>query len=178
VVGQPSSKTSYVVLGDNAGTSKVAAIKKHGLKSLNEDEFLNLIATRVVKEKDLDANTRKKMEKEQAAIRQAAQEMEKREKGKGKQGRRWIVCSARETMLTVTLSSSDTVGASSQLWTSRYAPQTLKEICGNKGQVEKLQQWLHDWSVKRVRPRLLADGDAISGLRVSRPGSKNPGSTA
>jgi hypothetical protein len=23
----------------------------------------------------------------------------------------------------------------------------LKEICGNKGQVEKLQQWLHDWFV-------------------------------
>jgi len=21
----------------------------------------------------------------------------------------------------------------------------LKEVCGNKGQVEKLQQWLHDW---------------------------------
>ena len=36
---------------------------------------------------------------------------------------------------------------SSQLWTDRYAPQTLKEVCGNKGQVEKLQQWLHDWCV-------------------------------
>ncbi|KAF8240427.1 hypothetical protein L208DRAFT_1101237, partial [Tricholoma matsutake] len=23
----------------------------------------------------------------------------------------------------------------------------LKEFCGNKGQVEKLQQWLHDWFV-------------------------------
>ena len=34
-----------------------------------------------------------------------------------------------------------------QLWTDRYAPQTLKEICGNKGQVEKLQQWLNDWFV-------------------------------
>jgi len=34
---------------------------------------------------------------------------------------------------------------STQLWTVRYAPQNLKEICGNKGQVEKLQQWLHDW---------------------------------
>ncbi|KAG2116771.1 replication factor RFC1 C terminal domain-containing protein [Suillus discolor] len=32
------------------------------------------------------------------------------------------------------------------LWTTRYAPQSLKEICGNKGQVDKLQQWLHDWS--------------------------------
>jgi replication factor C subunit 1 len=83
VVGQPSSKTSYVVLGDNSGPSKLAAIKKHGLKTLSEDEFLNLIATRVVRDKDLDVNTKKKMQKEQEAIRQTAKEMEKREKGKG-----------------------------------------------------------------------------------------------
>lgn len=37
--------------------------------------------------------------------------------------------------------------ASNQLWTQRYAPQTLKEICGNKGQVEKLQEWLGSWFV-------------------------------
>jgi len=34
-----------------------------------------------------------------------------------------------------------------QLWTTRYAPQSLKEICGNKSQVEKLEQWLKDWYV-------------------------------
>ena len=39
------------------------------------------------------------------------------------------------------------VDTQTQLWTDRYAPQTLKEICGNKGQVEKLRQWLHDWFV-------------------------------
>lgn len=33
-----------------------------------------------------------------------------------------------------------------QLWTVRYAPKSLKEVCGNKGQIEKLQQWLGDWS--------------------------------
>ena len=46
VVLQPSSKTDHVVLGENAGPSKIAAMKKHGLKTLSEDEFLNLIATR------------------------------------------------------------------------------------------------------------------------------------
>jgi len=43
--------------------------------------------------------------------------------------------------------SSKASDASTQLWTTRYAPQTLKEICGNKGQVEKLQNWLNSWSV-------------------------------
>lgn len=44
------------------------------------------------------------------------------------------------------MSSGKTIDPLSQLWTVRYAPKTLKEICGNKGQIEKLQQWLEDWS--------------------------------
>lgn len=80
VVGQPSSKTDFVVLGDNAGPSKLAAIKKHHLQTLNEDEFLNLIATRKgLGNGKADDKTKKKMEKEHAAIRQAAKELENRE---------------------------------------------------------------------------------------------------
>jgi replication factor C subunit 1 len=80
VTGQPSSKTSYVVLGSDAGPSKLAAIKKHGLKTLSEDAFLELIATRVVGEDGYDAKTKKKMEEEEEAIRAGARELEKRER--------------------------------------------------------------------------------------------------
>ncbi|KAF9457260.1 replication factor RFC1 C terminal domain-containing protein [Collybia nuda] len=135
VVGQPSSKTDYVVLGDNAGPSKLAAIKKHGIRTCSEDEFLNLIATRKgLGNGKIDEKTKKKLEKEQQAIKEAAREMEKRE--------------AKEAAVTKdTGSSVKTIDPSSQLWTTRYAPQSLKEICGNKGQVEKLQLWLNDWPV-------------------------------
>ena len=126
VVLQPSGKTDYVVLGDNAGPSKIAATKKHGIKTLNEDEFLNLIATR--KGGKIDDKTKKKMEKEEEEIKKAAKEMEKREKK-----------AQRSTDV------GKNVDPSTQLWTVRYAPQSLKEICGNKSQVEKLEQWLHDW---------------------------------
>jgi replication factor C subunit 1 len=34
------------------------------------------------------------------------------------------------------------------LWTVKYAPTQLKEICGNKGNVEKLHTWLTDWCVE------------------------------
>lgn len=121
-MGQPSSKTDYVVLGDDAGPKKIEAIKKHKLQTLDEDGFLNLIGTRKgLCNGKVDDKTKKKLEKEQAEIKKAAQEMEKREKGdKG-------------------------VDSTTQLWTTRYAPQNLKEVCGNKGQVEKLQQWLMDW---------------------------------
>ncbi|KAH7881856.1 replication factor RFC1 C terminal domain-containing protein [Phlebopus sp. FC_14] len=135
VTGQPSSKTSFVVLGDNAGPSKIAAIKKHGLKTLSEDEFLELIARRVGPGgpggPPLDDKTRKKMEKEQQAIKDAAKELEKRER--------------QEAKAAKTGTGGVKPDAPSQLWTTRYAPQSLKEICGNKGQVEKLNQWLHDW---------------------------------
>jgi replication factor C subunit 1 len=33
----------------------------------------------------------------------------------------------------------------SALWTVKYAPQNLKDLCGNKGQVEKMQAWLEAW---------------------------------
>jgi BRCT domain type II-containing protein len=46
VVGQPSSKTDYAILGEGVGPSKLAAIKKHGLLTPREDQFLNLLATR------------------------------------------------------------------------------------------------------------------------------------
>lgn len=84
VVGQPSSKTDYVVLGDNAGPSKLAALKKHNLKTLTEDEFLNLIATRKGpgNGKGLSEKEKKKKEKEEKAIRDSAKEMEAREKEK------------------------------------------------------------------------------------------------
>ncbi|EPQ59834.1 DNA replication factor C, large subunit [Gloeophyllum trabeum ATCC 11539] len=133
VTGQPSSRTSYVVLGDDAGPSKLAAIKKHNLRTLSEDEFLQLIATRNPGGGELDEKTRKKKEKEQDAIREGAREMEKREKAAMKEAKAGSVGSAKA------------VDTSTQLWTVRYAPQTLKEICGNKGQVEKLLLWLQDW---------------------------------
>jgi replication factor C subunit 1 len=118
VVLQPSNKIDFVVLGDNAGPSKLAAIKKHQINTLSEDELLNLITTRKGQGNGkVDAKT-KKMEKEQAQIKQAAREMEQREQ-KPVRGK--------------------AVDQSTQLWTTRYALQSLKEVCGNKNQVEKLQ---------------------------------------
>ena len=41
-----SSKTSYVILGLEAGSKKLEMIQKNKIKTLDEDGFLNLIATR------------------------------------------------------------------------------------------------------------------------------------
>jgi replication factor C subunit 1 len=37
------------------------------------------------------------------------------------------------------------VSSTNQLWTTKYAPTTMNHICGNKSQVEKIQNWLKGW---------------------------------
>ena len=86
VVSQPSSKTSFVVLGNDAGPNKLKAIEKHNLPTLDEDEFMELIATRKGPSAGgkIDDKTRKKMEKEEEEIKQGAKELVKREKDAAK----------------------------------------------------------------------------------------------
>lgn len=73
VTGAPSGKTSYCVVGENAGPSKIAALKKIGIPTLDEDGFLNLIATR---EGFVDEKTAKKMKKEEEKLEADVRELE------------------------------------------------------------------------------------------------------
>jgi replication factor C subunit 1 len=43
VTTTPSSKTTYVVVGEDAGESKLEKIKRHNIPTLSEDGFLDLI---------------------------------------------------------------------------------------------------------------------------------------
>jgi replication factor C subunit 1 len=139
VVGQPSSVTSYVVLGENAGPAKLAAIKKRSLRTLDEDGFLGLIGSR--KSGEVDAKTKAKMKKEEETVRKAAEGMEKAERKAEKER----VKAKKDDGESPGKATVKPVDSQSLLWTTRYAPSSLKEICGNKGQVEKLRNWLHDW---------------------------------
>ncbi|GAO47964.1 DNA replication factor C, large subunit [Saitoella complicata NRRL Y-17804] len=136
VVTAPSSKTSYVVLGENAGPKKLETIAKNKIKTIDEYGLFELI-------KRLPANGGSgkaaqdhaaKMAKEEAKVKEIAKEMEQQEK-------------ARKEAAAV---KSDSAGEASptettDLWTTKYAPTAMKDICGNKGHVDKLQKWLHDW---------------------------------
>jgi replication factor C subunit 1 len=64
------------------------AIEKHRLKTLDEDQFLDLIRTRKGSGEangKVDPKLKKKMEKEEEAIKQGAKELELIEKKAGKQ---------------------------------------------------------------------------------------------
>ncbi|PKI84275.1 hypothetical protein MVES_001525 [Malassezia vespertilionis] len=117
VTTAPSSKTSYVVLGENAGVKKLDVIRKNKLRTLDEDGFLALIGERGTHA--LDPKVAAKLKDDEQKIVAAAKAM-----GPEK----------------------DSTG---QLWTDKYAPQQLKELVGNKSNVEKLQAWLHEWPKSR-----------------------------
>ncbi|GAA5840576.1 hypothetical protein JCM9279_007370 [Rhodotorula babjevae] len=117
VTTAPSSKTSYVVLGAEAGPKKLEQIAKHKIKTLDEDGFLALIGSRKSDPNDPKIVEAKK--KEEQKVKEAVKAM----KGLGKDAPEHLT----------------------QLWTTKYAPQRIADICGNKGHVEKLQRWLEAW---------------------------------
>ena len=65
--------------GNLRAAPEFAAIRKHNLKTLSEDDFLNLIATRKGPG-DLSEKEKKKREKEEKFIRDSAKEIGAREK--------------------------------------------------------------------------------------------------
>lgn len=70
------------MLGEDAGQSKLNAIQKHKLKTLDEDAFLKLIAERDPGGQGGDKadKWKKQKAKEEEDMKKAAKELEKREK--------------------------------------------------------------------------------------------------
>lgn len=153
VTGAPSSKTSYVVLGSDAGPSKLRKISEMKIKTINEDGLFELI-------KRLPANggdgkaAEKSMEKKKAEeekIRKEAEEMEREERRKANEAEKAAKEAQRQAALKGHSAPAPTrqVPSTSQLWTTKYAPTMMNQICGNKGQVEKIQNWLKNWHKSR-----------------------------
>ncbi|KAI1111199.1 replication factor RFC1 C terminal domain-containing protein [Nemania sp. NC0429] len=144
ITGAPSSKTSYVVLGDDAGPSKLAKIKEHGIKTINEEGLFELI-------RRLPAGggsgkgaekVRQKRKEEEEKIKKQAAEMEQEEKKKRAEEEK-----ARKAALArgATSAAQAAQPPPAQLWTVKYAPTQASHICGNKAAVERIQKWLKGW---------------------------------
>ncbi|RCI16513.1 hypothetical protein L249_2417 [Ophiocordyceps polyrhachis-furcata BCC 54312] len=151
VTGQPSSKTSFVVLGEDAGPSKLAKIKSHGIKTIDENGLFDLIRKLPAhggSGKGAQKAQLKKKAEEDMVKRQVA-ELEAEEKAK----------KAAEVQNTRG-ASTQPVQSRALLLTSKYAPTQMSHICGNKAQVDKIQAWLRNWpkSKKYDFQRRGADG--------------------
>ncbi|ERF69818.1 hypothetical protein EPUS_08019 [Endocarpon pusillum Z07020] len=144
----PSSKTSYVVLGNDAGPKKLETIAKLKLKTINEDGLFELIRRLPPNGGDSKAAEKhaEKKEKEEKAIREAAAEMERtdREAAKAKAAMK-VGQDGHRVPSSASSQQRKAPAADSRLWTDKYAPTAVSMVCGNKGQVEKLQNWLRKW---------------------------------
>ncbi|KAI0518408.1 DNA replication factor C, large subunit [Xylaria bambusicola] len=144
VTGSPSSKTSYVVLGDDAGPSKLAKIRELNIKTINEEGLFALI-------RRLPAGggsgkgaekVKQKRKEEEEKIKQQAAEMEKEEKRKRAEQEKAQKAAVARGAVTASQAPQP---LSAQLWTVKYAPTQASHICGNKAAVERIQKWLKGW---------------------------------
>lgn len=129
VTGQPSSKTSYVILGEGAGPSKLKKIKELKVNTLDEDGLLELIRTRPRGKPD--AAAMKKIKAEEDKIKKAAASMDVSAGAAGVGHKGGPTKSADFDMHS--------------LWTTKYAPTAKKDLVGNNAAIEKLELWLSDW---------------------------------
>ena len=144
VTGAPSSKTSYVVLGGDAGPSKLATIQKFKLKTINEEGLFELI--RRLPANGGDGKAAEKHEAKRKAdeekVRAMAAEIDQEEARKKKAA---SVAKASTPTTSEAPPISQPPKTDDRLWTTKYAPTSTSMICGNKGAVEKLQNWLRAW---------------------------------
>ena len=142
VTGAPSKKTSFVVLGADAGPKKLETIQQFDLKTINEEGLFELIRKLPAHGGDGKAGQQHEAKKkqEEAIIEKAAEDMIKQERAEAKKA-----ASSSQPALKGDIDGFAT--PDSRLWTVKYAPTATSMICGNKGQVEKLQAWLRAWPV-------------------------------
>jgi len=143
VTGAPSGKTDFVVLGDDAGPSKLRKIKDLGIKTIDEEGLFYLIRTMPAhggSGKGAE-KAKQKQEEDQKKIRQQAEDMEKEEKARRLEAEK----AKKKAAAARGVAPPTQAPPLSQLWTSKYAPSQLSHICGNKANVERIQNWLRNW---------------------------------
>ena len=143
VTGAPSKKTNFVILGSDAGPKKLETIQQHGLKTIDENGLFELIRKLPPNGGDGKAaeqfEAKKKKEEEQ--VEKAAKDMVQQEREIAKKA----ASTNSQTKSMPRGSHESSPITDSRLWTVKYAPTATSMICGNKGQVEKLQTWLRAW---------------------------------
>lgn len=155
VTTAPSKKTSFVVLGADAGPKKLETIQQFGLRTINEEGLFELIRKLPAHGGDGKAGQQYEAKKrqEETKVEKAAADMVKQERAEAKKAPSTTASSQPATKGDMDVSAT----ADSRLWTVKYAPTATSMICGNKGQVEKLQAWLRAWPMN-VKSRFKKPG--------------------
>ena len=164
VTTAPSGKTDFVVLGDDAGPSKLRKIKDLGIKTIDENGLFYLIKTMPAyggSGKGAE-KAKQKREEDEKKIREEAARMEAEEKARKAEAEK----AAKKAAAARGAAPPPPVKPLSQLWTTKYAPSQLNQICGNKGNVERIQNWLKNWPKARKYEFQKRGADGSGGYRA------------
>ncbi|KAK0705381.1 replication factor RFC1 C terminal domain-containing protein [Lasiosphaeris hirsuta] len=164
VTTAPSSKTDFVVLGGDAGPSKLRKIQEHGIKTIDEEGLFYLIKTMPAHGgggKGAE-KAKQKREEEEKKVREEAEKMEREEKARRAEVEKAAKMAAAARGVTPPVQAKPL----SQLWTSKYAPTALNQICGNKANVERIQAWLKNWAKSRKYDFQKKGADGMGGYRA------------
>lgn len=121
VTTAPSGKTDYMVVGEGAGEAKTSKAQALGIKTIDEDAFLELIRTR-------STGNAATFEKPVAAPAKSSPVKQTSPRKTRKDERK-------------PLSIKD-----DEMWTTKYAPKSPEDLVGNHAAFENLVSWLRSWA--------------------------------
>ncbi|KAJ2711796.1 DNA replication factor C complex subunit Rfc1 [Coemansia spiralis] len=180
VTGSVSGRTSFLVVGDDPGSTKVKKAKSCKTRCLREADLLALIArskpaqTDAADTADDRAVSLEKQVREQMTVSEPAQVAEaapapqavpvKKEPAREEPAR----SKADEKAATVVppaqpaqqahpaeqaSAAAPPAAVASDLWTERYKPTKLNELCGQKENAKRILHWLGEWASGTVPNR-------------------------
>ncbi|KAF9421647.1 hypothetical protein BGZ94_008791 [Podila epigama] len=143
VTGSPSGKTNFMVVGDDAGQSKLEKAKKLKIKTIDEDEFLDLIRTSPAKTEDgkvLPASAQTNV-----SVKASSSPTTASSSSASKAKKEVAAAASTRAASMPTSSTKDSGVVQTDLWTTKYHPKSLKDLCGNNAAINRLQKWLDAW---------------------------------
>jgi len=150
VTGAPSSKTTYLVVGEDPGESKLSKARKHNIKQINEDELLDLIGSSMKNEDKNNINDLIEIDepinnsKNKSKIKSSNDKFEKALSSTI--NRKSSKSSMKKTIKSDKMEIDEKVYKNdSLLWVDKYKPKSVNEIIGNKTNIDKIRDWLRDW---------------------------------
>ncbi|KJR87082.1 replication factor C subunit 1 [Sporothrix schenckii 1099-18] len=184
VMSAPSKNTGWIVLGDDAGPSKLAKIQQFGIRTIDETGLFEMIKRLPAGGGDSKEaeKAREKQDKELEKIRLAAEEMNREEESKRLAAERAEKAAAKAAAKAPAANGKTGSAqaaarpppaakpahpaSSQQLWTTKYAPTQLTHICGNKAQVERIAAWLKNWPKAKKYDFKIKGADGLGNSRA------------
>ncbi|OMH84794.1 Replication factor C subunit 1 [Zancudomyces culisetae] len=173
VTSAVSSKTTFLILGDSPGSSKITSAKKHNVSALDEDGFVGLVESfredsgEDKNVKDLGSN---QMDIDETNTKDAQDIKTEKAEGiatVGKKSAAELVKAVEKIVIDKSIREEEMreakqepaestkqggkkqqqpeMVADSELWVDKYKPKTLKEVCGNKTAIDRVYNWLSSW---------------------------------